>query len=246
MQTLNTHTEAKDFTPKQCRCGRCKCGALEGEVHKGGPGACEFELCPFCGGQLETCDCIYDKNGIKPETKLTVEHYVKFDAKVHKVRVPYIDWPIVCARCGAVNRVTMDVVYAGVKVVGGKVSEKEWKRYIEIGHRRCAICRPCYARIKRLVDRGWKKRPKAPTALTCLMQIEAGKILEGTGSAARFNKLAKKAGETCRIFETEDADELGTPAGEDSGAVDDARPARVERQRQASVQVLRGKGINNE
>lgn len=37
------------------------CGCREGEFHVLG---CDMERCPFCGGQLISCECIYEKLGI--------------------------------------------------------------------------------------------------------------------------------------------------------------------------------------
>ena len=39
---------------KRERCGDCQ--ALEGEYHEL---SCDLERCPFCGGQLISCDCCY-------------------------------------------------------------------------------------------------------------------------------------------------------------------------------------------
>ncbi|HME53585.1 MAG TPA: hypothetical protein VKM55_15270 [Candidatus Lokiarchaeia archaeon] len=36
------------------------CGCKEGEIHEYG---CDMEGCPFCGGQLCSCNCIYEKLG---------------------------------------------------------------------------------------------------------------------------------------------------------------------------------------
>jgi hypothetical protein len=40
---------------KRERCGDCH--ALEGQYHELG---CDLERCPFCGGQLISCDCCYE------------------------------------------------------------------------------------------------------------------------------------------------------------------------------------------
>ena len=42
---------------KRERCGDCH--ALEGEYHELG---CDLERCPFCGGQLISCDCCYENS----------------------------------------------------------------------------------------------------------------------------------------------------------------------------------------
>ncbi len=54
------------------------CGAKEGEIHMWG---CDMEECPFCGGQLISCDC---------SANLT---------KLDKKRIPYIVLPNYCRRC---------------------------------------------------------------------------------------------------------------------------------------------------
>lgn len=68
------------------------CGAKRGERHQHG---CDVQRCPICGGQLLTCDCVYEVNGYDPVT-LSDKHpdlynegateamWVKFDAEVEK------------------------------------------------------------------------------------------------------------------------------------------------------------------
>lgn len=62
------------------------------------------------------------------------------DALNLKGRVPYIMYPIVCARCGSL---WPDLF---------RVPDREWERYIQIDMRGSVICRPCFDEIKRLID----------------------------------------------------------------------------------------------
>jgi len=96
------------------------CGVPEGHIHEWG---CDMERCPFCGGQLIACDC-----------NKTTEEIEK------KGRIPYIAWPLVCARCGA--------LWPDLFMVPDKV----WNHYIEPQHRHEILCQPCYEQIKSLID----------------------------------------------------------------------------------------------
>jgi len=51
------HQQSREaaMVSKRERCGDCH--ALEGEYHELG---CDLERCPFCGGQLISCDCCYE------------------------------------------------------------------------------------------------------------------------------------------------------------------------------------------
>lgn len=119
------------------------CGAREGEIHELG---CDMESCPFCGGQLLSCDCCYEKLGIDhSEGTWTYKHgLTKKQGKAwlallqKKGRIPYILWPVICARCGCL---WPDLFM---------VSKVEWCRYIEPRERDKVLCRPCYDKIKRL------------------------------------------------------------------------------------------------
>lgn len=136
-------------------CGDCGCA--EGELHNSG--GCDQERCPFCGGQLLSCNCIYERLYPKydPNNKdccgLPMEVYTdgptekdqrKWDKILEKKgRIPYIRWPIVCAYCGVL---WPEFFW---------VSDEEWKKYVEPEHRRAVLCRSCWRRIKTLCRRAW-------------------------------------------------------------------------------------------
>lgn len=137
-------------------CGDCGCA--EGEFHSPG---CDMERCPFCGGQLISCDCHlkhfgYEPDWTKPNCNLPEDIYnnglpeeqaEEWDKKLkEKGLVPFIRYPLVCARCGELWPKMFHV------------DDEEWKYYIEIGERRKLLCRSCFDDIKRIIDAG----PKGP------------------------------------------------------------------------------------
>jgi hypothetical protein len=139
-------------TVEEHTCGDCDC--KEGEYHTPG---CDMEICPFCGGQLRTCDCVYDVLGIRnrelytaetaylpPEIYtggLTPEQEEAWAAKLEeKGLVPFIYYPQLCGRCGQHWPVFF------------RVSDEEWQKYIDPKHRKLILCRSCFDEIKRLVD----------------------------------------------------------------------------------------------
>jgi hypothetical protein len=80
---------------------RCpECDTWEGSLHVPG---CDIERCGVCGRQLSSCAC--PRTGDTP-------------------RVPYINWPLVCARCGGLWPCLF-------RVPGG-----ELEHYIQINRRR--------------------------------------------------------------------------------------------------------------
>jgi hypothetical protein len=57
-----------------------------------------------------------------------------------KGRVPFILYPSMCAKCG---KLWPDMF---------RVSDKDWKRYVEIGERDKMLCKPCYDQITIWID----------------------------------------------------------------------------------------------
>ena len=133
---------------------RCHdCGVVEGVLHVPG---CDMERCPFCGAQLISCACAYAMLGLRDPSRfgtetdhlspeiyehgLTDEQSARWDAALRaKGLIPYIRYPNLCAKCGAL---WPDLFH---------VPDEEWARYIEPAIRSEAICRPCYDGIVALV-----------------------------------------------------------------------------------------------
>ena len=126
------------------------CETPEGALHAL---FCSRERCPFCGFQLASCACKYDVLTLTEEERKAVEEYIDDsveplrgvmqrweDALNRKGRVPFIEYPNVCARCGVLWPEFF------------RVPDGEWERYIQIDMRNQVICRPCFDEIKRLID----------------------------------------------------------------------------------------------
>jgi hypothetical protein len=136
--------------PHTCR----DCGTIEGAIHQAG---CDNERCGFCGGQLLSCDCVYHQLGLYdptrygPETAhLPPETYTDGLTEAQQVAwqtlleakglVPFIVYPNLCVRCGALWPEMFSVPCA------------EWAYYIQLDQRQNMLCRTCYDTIKLLID----------------------------------------------------------------------------------------------
>jgi len=137
---------------KEKRCHDCGC--REGELHQFG---CDMERCPFCGGQLITCNCMYKhfypgfdrrlecsglplevyRNGPPEDVE---EQWLEVITK--EGRIPYIRWPNHCEYCGKLWPKMFHV------------PDEEWNKYIQPGKRYEMVCRECYDQIKAMIDAG--------------------------------------------------------------------------------------------
>ena len=120
------------------------CGVKEGQLHL--PGR-DMECCPFCGHQLISCDCAYEKLGIDCSHGLTDEQIREWEGLLHeKGRIPFIVYPNLCAKCGALWPEMFHV------------PDDEWQRYVEPAMRGEMLCETCFMQIKSWIDEA-QKRP---------------------------------------------------------------------------------------
>lgn len=111
------HTDRDPTLPlAQCH----DCGALEGQLHNYFP-RCDMETCPICLGQLLGC----------PHSE-TPEKVVK------QGRIPFIHFPILCAKCGAVDPDFFTV------------PDREWRAVVPKGSWDIIVCRRCYDHLAKL------------------------------------------------------------------------------------------------
>ena len=118
------------------------CGVTEGQIHELG---CDNESCPFCGGQLLGCDCfdaeLKAKYGEMDDNEYDEKWVEYLDLKG---RTPYIEYPVICAKCGQINPEFFSV------------PDEEWKKNIEQRMQNTVICLECFEHIKTLVKNAAK------------------------------------------------------------------------------------------
>ena len=137
---------------KKETCHDCLCE--EGRLHERG---CDMERCPFCGGQLISCGCCYTKLGYgydfdKEHCGLPEKIYEHGLGNVEserweemlrvKGRVPYIQWPIICAYCGTLWPEFF------------QVEDEVWEKYIQANMRGRIVCKKCWDFIVGLQTEG--------------------------------------------------------------------------------------------
>jgi len=131
----------------------CECGVSEGQLHVFG---CRWEFCPFCELQMVECDCVYDLIGLRhrgnpPETDwlsaevfsggLNDEQEQRWLATLEaRGRIPFVDTPQFCARCGAKWPEHF------------QVPDVVWEYYAGPAHRKSVLCAHCFGETRRLVD----------------------------------------------------------------------------------------------
>lgn len=154
LRNLVRALQIQDLPPLQAPSQCHDCGVFEGGFHKPG---CDTERCPFCGGQLISCGCCYDKlsirdlekypntSGLSPEiysNGLTEELSKKWDGMLkEKGLVPYLAFPNICGRCGQ--------LWPEMFIV----PNEEWEKYIPLNKRSKILCKECYYFIKKCVDK---------------------------------------------------------------------------------------------
>ena len=126
---------------------------LEGQLHEMG---CGQEICPFCRTQLLFCGCweeklracgypIPEEDEDEWEVELPEESKSKWLEMLEKKgRIPFIYYPVVCAKCGKVNPKFF------------RVADKVWKKYVQPDMRDEVLCKKCFYFVVDVVDKSAK------------------------------------------------------------------------------------------
>ncbi len=123
------------------------CGAKEGEYHALG---CDMERCPFCGGQLISCNCCYELLDIDVsegtwayEHGLTKEQEERWEEMLErKGRIPWVQIPVLCALCG--------------EAFPDMFMDEDWEKYVIPPLQDEVLCLECYKKQIKLFPDGWR------------------------------------------------------------------------------------------
>lgn len=161
-----------DWNPhEQHTCHDCDC--QEGELHQPG---CDMEACPFCGGQLIACGCIYKLCGF-PDYKGFNEQMAGMTHEEGLVYLRTADHesyglPKNIYEKGPPKKMVKEfgklleekgriryILYPNLCRRCGKIwpdmfnlTDVEWKTYVAPEAQREMLCRPCYDWIKKVQD----------------------------------------------------------------------------------------------
>jgi len=133
-------------------CHDCNC--KEGELHHPN---CDWERCPFCGGQLLSCACCYKRLNIDVSEGtwayshgLDDEQNRRWEAMLKIMgRIPHVTIPSLCGLCGE------------QWPEGFGVPNEEWTKFIIPQLQEKVLCRLCYEKMKQLFPNGWRKAKEA-------------------------------------------------------------------------------------
>lgn len=141
----------------------CECGAKEGQFHVFG---CRRERCPFCEAE-NGCDCCYDRLGLKSsahpfdlgglsqevyDNGLSDEQRAAWRAAMEtRGRVPFVDAPLMCGRCG---KLWPDFFM---------VQDAAWEYYTGPELRDAVVCERCFDQLRRAINKHQPRPDWVPT-----------------------------------------------------------------------------------
>lgn len=205
-QLRKLQERARDIFSRICDIRDCHdCGAKEGEFHRPG---CDMERCPFCGGQLISCGCLYKHlyadcykpqvwDGAKfvghPTDGLPKKVYEEgppdevFDKWQEMVdqkgRIPFIIFPNICRKCG----LHWPEMFS--------VPNEEWDAVVEPAYRERMLCRHCYDRAKRLIDEAKQRKASLKKIVVTFADMPDGRVKVSGSGRSKFSIICPKGQE---------------------------------------------------